>query len=375
MCRGRKTYMAKKGHIKRLLPGSNTPVGFYSYFDYIIDAREARKIYYFKGGPGVGKSYMMKKIAYEIINRGVDVEFHHCAADPESLDAIVIPSIGVAIIDGTSPHLLDPKYPSITGCIFNLGEFLNEKGLQKFKGEIMQLMEDNKNTYTRAYKYLAAARLIHDDIEWINGYCMDFYGANRETNKLIEKYLYNIRDRKRPGRSRHLFGSSYTLKGRVDHGESFIGIVEGIIYIKGDEGTGRSRLLEKLLYTALNKGYEVEVYHEPLVPEKIESIIIPEINLAFTTNNKFSNKKTVNLNAYIDRDRLKKYEEELKYSRDLFNNLLREVYISLAKTSSIHNKIEELYSPNIFYEGLNRLRADILDEILAMIEGKKFSNK
>lgn len=98
--------MAKKGYIKRLLPGSNTSIGFYSYFEHIIDQKEAEKIYYFKGGPGVGKSYMMEKIGYKIIDKGLDIEFHHCAADPESIDAIVIPDIRVAIIDGTTPHMI-----------------------------------------------------------------------------------------------------------------------------------------------------------------------------------------------------------------------------------------------------------------------------
>ena len=307
--------MAGRGNIKRLLPGSNTSIGFYSYFEYVINQKEAEKIYYFKGGPGVGKSYMMEKIGYEIIDKGLDIEFHHCAADPESIDAIVVPGIKVAIIDGTTPHMIDPRYPGVTGTIFNLGEFLNEKGLKRVKDEIIQFTEDNKNIYVRIYKYLAAAKLIHDDIEWINGYAIDFNKVDEETDRMASKYLSTVENKNRPGKERHLFGSSYTLKGRVDHAETFIGIIEKIVYIKGDDGTGRSTLLGKLSAIALNKGYNVEVYHEPLVPEKIESIVIPELDLAFTTNNKFINKETVDLDIHIDEVKIKKYEKELKHSK------------------------------------------------------------
>ncbi|HZX21439.1 MAG TPA: ATPase [Clostridia bacterium] len=360
--------MAKKGYIKRLLPGSNTSIGFYSYFEYIIDQREAEKIYYFKGGPGVGKSYMMERIGYEIINKGLDIEFHHCAADPESIDAIVIPDIKVAIIDGTTPHMVDPRYPGVTGVIFNLGEFLNENGLRKIKDEIIQFTEDNKNIYARIYKYLAAAKLIHDDIEWINSYAIDFNKVIGETDKLVNKYLSIATNKNKLGKERHLFGSSYTLRGRVDHAETFIGTIERVIYIKGDDGTGRSTLLEKLSTVALSKGYDVEIYHEPLVPKKIESIVIPELNLAFTTNDKFINKETVDLDIYIDKAKMKKYGEELEHSKKTFNRLLNDTFTYLGKTNDVHDKMEEYYSPNIYYEGLDKLRGDILKEITHIIE-------
>lgn len=370
MAEGGKLCMIKKGHIKRLLPGSNTSVGFYSYFDYILDPKEARKIYYFKGGPGVGKSYMMKKIGHQVVDMGIDVEFHHCAADPESVDAIVIPSIKVAIIDGTAPHMIDPKYPGVTGSLYNLGEFLNEEGLGENKDNIIKAMEDNKNIYIRVYKYLAAAKLIHDDIEWINGYAMDFNKVNKVTNQLIDKYLNRIDDKNRFGKVRRLFGSSYTLKGRVDHTDTFIDVVEKIIYIKGDEGTGKSTLLQKLSTTALNKGYNVEVYHEPLDPQNIESIIIPEIGLAFTTNSKFANKESLDLDIYKDKVKIKKYKEELEHSKKLFNKLLNDVFDNLNKTNNVHNKIEKYYAPNIFYQGLNEVRESILREIVNIIESE-----
>ncbi len=359
--------MVRKGSVKRLLPGSNTSIGFYSYFEYIINQKEAKKIFYLKGGPGVGKSYMMERIGYEIINKGLDVEFHHCAADPESIDAVVIPDIGIAMIDGTNPHMADPKYPGVTGVTVNLDKFLDEKGLKNVKDEIIQFTKDNKDIYIRVYKYLTAAKLIHDDIEWINSYAVDFNKIKKETDRLINKYLDIIENKNKPGRARHLFGSSYTLKGRVDHAETYIGIMKEIVYIKGDEGTGKSTLLEKLSSEILNKGYNVEIYHEPLVPEKMESIVIPELNMAFTTNNKFVGRKTVDLDIHIDKTKIKKYKEELKNSKTIFNRLLNDAFVYLEKVNNAHNKIEKCYASNIFYEGLDKAREDILKEITEMI--------
>ncbi len=97
--------MTTKGKIKRLFPGGNTSVGFFSYYNYVINLKEANRVYLLKGGPGVGKSHLMKKIGNDMVESGYDVEFHHCSADPESIDAVVITTLKIAIIDGTSPHV------------------------------------------------------------------------------------------------------------------------------------------------------------------------------------------------------------------------------------------------------------------------------
>ncbi|MTI48455.1 ATPase [Sporosalibacterium faouarense] len=92
------------GKIKRVFPGGNTSKGFFSYYDYIIE-NDANRIFVIKGGPGTGKSSMMKKVAQDMLDRGYDVEYHHCSSDNNSIDGIVIPKLRVAMIDGTAPHV------------------------------------------------------------------------------------------------------------------------------------------------------------------------------------------------------------------------------------------------------------------------------
>ncbi len=94
-----------------MFPGGNTSVGFYSYYDYILPQDRAKRIFVIKGGPGVGKSTFMKQIGNELVEKGYDAEFMHCSSDPDSLDGIVIPALEVAFIDGTAPHVVDPKNP------------------------------------------------------------------------------------------------------------------------------------------------------------------------------------------------------------------------------------------------------------------------
>ncbi|MEN6316085.1 MAG: ATPase [Clostridiaceae bacterium] len=96
-----------KGKVRHMFPGGNTSKGFYSFYQYIISQEDAKRIFILKGGPGVGKSTFMKKIAARMLERGYDAEYMHCSSDNSSLDGIVIPKIGIAMIDGTAPHVVD----------------------------------------------------------------------------------------------------------------------------------------------------------------------------------------------------------------------------------------------------------------------------
>ena len=97
-----------KGKIKDVFPGGNTSKGFYSFYRYILGQDEARRIICIKGGPGTGKSSLMRKIGEYFNNKGYDIEFHHCSSDNNSLDGVVINNLNVAILDGTSPHVAFP---------------------------------------------------------------------------------------------------------------------------------------------------------------------------------------------------------------------------------------------------------------------------
>ena len=47
------------GCVRKFFAGSNTPLGFYSFFDQIIDLMQAHRFFILKGGPGTGKSTLM----------------------------------------------------------------------------------------------------------------------------------------------------------------------------------------------------------------------------------------------------------------------------------------------------------------------------
>ena len=80
--------------------GANSPTGFYSLYSELLPPETASVIYILKGGPGCGKSTLMRQVAQQAAQAGETVEYILCSADPDSLDAVVLPRLGRAPCGG-----------------------------------------------------------------------------------------------------------------------------------------------------------------------------------------------------------------------------------------------------------------------------------
>lgn len=85
--------------------GANTPQGFVSKFDQLADPAEGWRKFIIKGGPGTGKSGLMKRLATALAGKCGTVELIHCSSDVSSLDAVIAGEIKASIADGTAPHV------------------------------------------------------------------------------------------------------------------------------------------------------------------------------------------------------------------------------------------------------------------------------
>lgn len=88
----------------RFFLGANTPQGFVSRFDQLADVNDGWRTFVIKGGPGSGKSTMMKKIKEAIGGGHGDIELIHCSSDVDSLDGVIASGLKFSIADGTAPH-------------------------------------------------------------------------------------------------------------------------------------------------------------------------------------------------------------------------------------------------------------------------------
>lgn len=356
-----------EGKIKHVFPGGNTPQGFFSYYDYVIPV-DATRIFLLKGGPGVGKSTFMKKIGQAITAQGIDIEHHHCSSDPHSLDGLVIPSLNTALIDGTSPHIVDPKHPGCVDEILNLGEYWDEAKMVKNKAEILRCTREISKRFQRAYRMLKAAKAVYDDWEAANAEAMDYKVANQKTVALIEKIFSGITS-VGLGKNRKLFASAITPIGPVNYIDSISAGMSNRYIVTGFPGTGKATLMAKVADVAITKGLDIETYYCPLDPLKIEHIIIPALNTALITstpphNQSFDNATLViDMNECLDQAIISQLDAVITYDRTTFWELFDKAGWYIKEAKKLHDELETYYVPNIAFCGVDALRKITLARI------------
>ncbi|RKD32450.1 ATP-binding protein [Thermohalobacter berrensis] len=261
---------------------------------------------------------------------------------------------------------MDPKNPGAVDEIIHLGDYWDVEKMEENKEKILKTNAEVGKLFKRAYKYLRAARPILEDIIEKNSEAMDFGKVNLETENLANEIFKDKPVSKKEGKDRHLFGSAYTPNGWIEHTDTLLSDLNKIYYIKGDFGAGKTTLLEKIYMDAIKRGLNVEVYHTPLIPEKIETVVIEEIGVGLTISKMFkdNNYKTVNLDKYIDKKVLEKYENDINEDKEIFEELINLAISNLSRAKKTHDLLEEYFIPNMNFGEIEKLKDRIIKRIL-----------
>ncbi len=351
---------------KHFFAGGNTAEGFYSLFNNIIDINNANRIIYLKGGPGTGKSSLMKSIADFFIKNNYTVEFFHCSSDSDSLDSIKIKELEIAMVDGTAPHMLDPKVPGAIDKIINLGDLLDENKLKKHKNEIIKISNEISETFKRTYRYLNAAKTIHEDWSTLNCSAKNYdnlYKLEQELkNNLFKENISN--DFK--GNKRHLFISAITPEGIISHTDSVYIDMKNIYVLNGTPGTGKTEILNSISNEAVNRGFLVEYYHNPLIPNMLEHIVIPELNSAIVTSNEinkqFLDGEQIYMDNLLDLSILNSNRTKINEDKELFYTLINKATDILHSEKKLHDDLEKYYVNNIDFSKIPQIKESIIED-------------
>ncbi len=363
--------MAQKGNIKKVFPGGNTSRGFHSFYDQIIP-EDAERIFVIKGGPGVGKSSFMRTIGEEFVKQGYDVELHYCSSDNRSLDGLVIKKANVALLDGTAPHVVDPKNPGAVDEILNLGEYWNESGLVKDKYEIINLNRQVSMRFHSAYRYLRAAKEMQDDMEVIIGQGVDREKLNKLKTALRSELVEGIENLNKNTNIRNLFDSAITPEGLVDYIDTIIQSDYKCYYLKAGVGTVSTEILSYLAGEYNMKGYSVELYHQPLNPDRLQTLVVEDLKIALTTNSKMETVayKVFDLDEVIDESKYGDKADLLAKDGEVYLEMLEEGVRRIKLAKLLHDDVEKTYVGNMDFGAVTELRNKVIGRIKDILKDK-----
>lgn len=353
------------GRDRHIYPGNNTPKGFFSYYDYILKQSEADTIVVIKGGPGVGKSTFMRITGEEMLKDGHDVDFMHCSSDNDSIDGIVIRDMNIALIDGTAPHIVDPKNPGAVDYIVHLGDFWKEEGIRENRIELIKANEKVGHIFDEAYNYFAAAGKMYDNMKIIFERAIKMEELYKTSAGIVNRELAHKEISSKKGEIKKYFASALTPGGIINYVENLINGFERIYIISAPVGTSAEKMLEIIMDSAVYRGYDAEAYYCPMVPDKkIEHLLIPKLSLAFVTSNKFHNIEAdteykIDFNDFIDSEKIQGYEHILADSLSRMESLLDKGIECLKEAKKEHDYLETNYVSNMDFEAVEKCRLDL----------------
>lgn len=350
---------------RHLFLGGNTYRGFHSFYNYIINKETANRVLCLKGGPGTGKSHLMKKVGAHFLDKGYSVEYHHCSSDSNSLDGVVVPDLKIALLDGTSPHMIDPIYPGAVDEIVNLGIALNNDALSLNKKDLINIYKEISTNFQRAYKFLAAAKPIHEDWSKLNSKALDYSKFITICESLKEEVF--IKQKSGFGDERHLFASAFTPTGIITFTEDLVSEYTNTFILKGGPGFSKSKILKELGSLAQKKGYFVEYLHDPFNPDRIEHILIPEISTSIVTENEISKSsfkgKTYNIEDFCNSSVLLSNKSEIDYDKNHFEELTNKALFLISEAHRIHDDLESHYIKTLDFTILDSVYNDVIQKL------------
>lgn len=315
-------------------PGGNTAEGFCSHFGDILPAPMRRRMFYLKGGPGVGKSTLMRRVGEAAEKAGLEVEYFHCSSDPDSLDAVCLPQKGAALMDGTAPHVYDPVAPGARDTLVSLGDFLDEAALRSHIEDILNLQKAISGRFRRCYCYLGGAQKVLEAAR-------PGQEDPRRAHELAAEWADTLPLRGGKGSIRRLFGSAYTPKGHVDLAARME--LKRRVTVDCPFGLDAGMLMAEAARQAAARGLHAVALMDPLCPKRISHVILPAHGIGLLSGRRGPTEQ----GEWLDTERLFQMQEEAEkeqsFDRNAYELLIQRAIEQLSAAKKLHDELESHY--------------------------------
>lgn len=329
--------------------GSNTSAGFINYTDEIISG--IKKVFIIKGGPGTGKSTLMKRIAEKYHKDGYIPELYYCSSDSSSLDAVVFRGLSFAIVDGTSPHILNAKFPGAVEEIINLGEFLDCEKLSEGSGEIIDLVQRKKELYDSVYRYLSVCREIQNEKNKILKKCVDF--------EKMKAAISRLRKRLTEEGNSQVLNRQITSLGMngITKFDTYGALCSEAWLVKDQKGI--SGIFFDALLSELKLGsYEIWTSKTPLL--EIEALYFTGSKVAIVKDiESRENCKIINTERFIIKSEYSSKRAGIRFLSALQKELFERINELFSEIKEIHFSLEEIYGKAIDFTSFD----DIFEKV------------
>lgn len=252
--------------------GANTPDGFFSYYTELFRDGRLRKTVIIKGGPGCGKSTLMRAVGRQSEDLGFETEQLLCSSDPDSLDGIIIPDAGLAIVDGTAPHVLEPPLCGCGAEYLDLGACYRKEPSDALKARLEKVKAQNASYYPLASACFRAVKATSDAL--LGMIIPEGIGAITVALSAVRQSLYGS------GSILRRFYTALTPKGALG-----CALPCQTVWVLKDNYGAATHILSQTANRLQEAGYDLILGFDPLAPQSITQLVIPELSTGYTVSN------------------------------------------------------------------------------------------
>lgn len=335
--------------------GANTPLGFRSFYEGLQEDPRIRRLWILKGGPGCGKSTLMKALARRAEEAGYRTERIPCSSDPDSLDALVIPALGAALADGTAPHVVEPRLCGCGANYVNLGVCYREQAMAELSGELRKVKEENAACYGPAYAALRAAGAIREELQSLAP------PPSEDGRRALMGRLRAACPAEGSGTVRRVFLSAVTPKGLLS-----VPVQAGRVIVLEDPFCQGGSLLKELAERLREDGCDLVLAMHPLEPEVPAGLLAGDTAIlrgtplfpVGTSSTAGEAVSTVSENA-LDPETVKSARAAVGQLRALAEQAVSH----LRRAKEYHDRLEELCRPAVDFGKVDRITDRLAEEI------------
>lgn len=341
---------------------SNSGAGFVCYYDQLFTPERFRRFYLIKGGPGTGKSSLMRRAALEAERRGMAVRRYACSSDPDSLDAIAVGD-RFAMLDATAPHSQDTVLPGAGDALIDLGQFWDAGQLARSRGEIAALNRHKKEAYARAYRWLGGVQACdRNTVSLLEG-CVDYPKLRRAVRRCLDGLSPGT------GTVTPALIDSVGMRGRVCLASMHDDAARALI-LTGTRGGG-TLFLREALTEARARSFDAEAAWAPVEPTHLSGLSFPRDGMAILdetcAGEVREGDRVINMARFWLSARLRLVRTELRHAAHCREAMLAGASLSFAEVREAHFALEQIYVAAMDFAALNDYRDALFARIFADI--------
>ncbi len=350
--------------------GANSPTGFRSYFESACPVTDDWNIFIIKGGPGSGKSTLMRRVCQEAASRSLKSQQIFCSSDPDSLDGVIIPALKSAIFDGTAPHVMEPAYPGACDHIVNIGQAWSKVRLQAQRSEIIALSAACSGHHAQAMRFLRCADSFRLSITEPSEKAIDRQRLSATAARLASKYC---------GRSHSIKGiaavrllSAVTPKGIFTFSETAESLCSRIVPVMDRFGAPSTWLMAQLRDILLDAGHNLIDCRCSQHPERTEHLLLPECDVAFTVISDehcaiAATERAVHTERFMPADFIKENKQRFSFSRKSIASFTDLAAEEMRRAKSVHDRLEECYISAMDFDAVNQIAENVCRDIFLCV--------